>query len=66
MGHGTERERIAAPAPYLYGGRVRSDSPYRRFAYILVKKMDFKSVHIGTAIWISIKSFDKWLDIFDL
>ena len=35
-------------------------------AYTLVKKGCFKSVRIGTAIPISRKSFDEWLDQFDL
>lgn len=33
----------------------------RSSAYTLVKKGYFKSVRIGTAIWISRKSFDEWL-----
>ena len=35
-------------------------------AYTRVKKGCFKSVRIGTAIPISRKSFDEWLDQFDL
>lgn len=38
----------------------------RSSAYTLVKKGYFKSVRIGTAIRISRKSFDEWLDQFDL
>ena len=34
----------------------------RSSAYTLVKKGYFKSVRIGTAIRISRKSFDEWLD----
>ena len=35
-------------------------------AYTLVKKGYFKSVRIGTAIRISRKSFDEWLDQLEL
>ena len=38
----------------------------RSSAYTLVKKGYFKSVRIGTAIRISRKSFDEWLDQLDL
>ncbi|MEA5056669.1 MAG: helix-turn-helix domain-containing protein [Anaerotignum propionicum] len=35
-------------------------------AYALVKEGHFKIVRIGTAIRISKKSFDEWLDTLDL
>ena len=38
----------------------------RSSAYTLVKKGYFKSVRIGTAIRISRKSFDEWLDQLEL
>lgn len=38
----------------------------RSSAYTLVKKGYFKSVRIGTAIRISRKSFDEWLDNLEL
>lgn len=38
----------------------------RSSTYTLVKEGYFKIVHIGTAIRISRKSFDEWLDQFDL
>ena len=38
----------------------------RSSAYTLVKKGYFKSVRIGTAIRISRKSFDVWLDQLEL
>lgn len=38
----------------------------RSSAYTLVRKGYFKSVRIGTAIRISRKSFDEWLNQFDL
>ncbi|MCU6704146.1 MULTISPECIES: helix-turn-helix domain-containing protein [Eubacteriales] len=38
----------------------------RSSTYTLVKKWYFKSVRIGTAIRISRKSFDEWLNQFDL
>lgn len=38
----------------------------RSSAYTLVKKGYFKSVRIGTAIRISRKSFDEWLDSLEL
>lgn len=34
----------------------------RTSAYNLVKEGHFKSVHIGSTIRISKKSFDRWLD----
>jgi excisionase family DNA binding protein len=34
----------------------------RSSAYALVRKGHFKSVHIGTSIRISQKSFDQWLN----
>lgn len=36
----------------------------RTSAYTLVKEGHFKTVRIGTAIRISKKSFDEWLDAF--
>ncbi|WP_425591770.1 helix-turn-helix domain-containing protein [Holdemania filiformis] len=38
----------------------------RSSAYTLVRKGYFKSVRIGTAIRISRKSFDDWLDQLEL
>lgn len=38
----------------------------RSSAYNLVKEGHFKIVHIGNAIRISKRSFDKWLDDLDL
>ena len=38
----------------------------RTSAYILVKEGHFKSVRIGTAIRISKRAFDEWLDSLDL
>lgn len=38
----------------------------RSSAYTLVRKGYFKSVRIGTAIRISRKSFDEWLDQLEL
>lgn len=35
-------------------------------AYTLVKKKEFKTVKIGSAIRISKKSFDDWLDSQDI
>lgn len=38
----------------------------RTSAYNLVKEGHFKTIHIGTAIRISKKSFNEWLDNLDL
>ena len=38
----------------------------RTSAYILVKEGHFKIVRIGSAIRISKRSFDEWLDSLDL
>ena len=38
----------------------------RSAAYELIKEQNFKSVRVGSSIRVSKKSFDKWLDEYDI
>lgn len=63
-----EKEDVALVEPRTY--KVEDIAKLlnigRTSAYTLVKEGHFKTIRIGSAIRISKKSFDEWLDRLDL
>ncbi len=61
-----EKRKLPEPRTYTVEDIAAMLNISRTSAYQLVKEDHFKTVRIGTAIRISKKSFDEWLESLEL
>jgi len=61
-----EKRKLPEPRTYTVEDIAAMLNIGRTSAYQLVKEDHFKTVRIGTAIRISKKSFDEWLESLEL